>query len=229
MSTTTQIPDTCFTNYIRLYSQFKTRLTYSRFAFWTNDACKVLESMCVCVQTPPEPKYTFGPRQKKTLTFSAQTHGFSIFPEVFETFLRFSTWKWGDPTQRQINSCTCLPARAVATSSVSSYSTKNCMQSAKKNTGLATVALYLASTRTFGTLGDSPSLPWSLAASAHLLQGCPSIISGLGKDLRSATVAIAVEPSPRWICCCFSCCLAARRCSPLTSSSALSDILSATM
>lgn len=74
---------------------------------------------------------------------------------------------------------------------------------------------------------SAPSLPWSLAASTHLLQGCPSIISGLGKDLRSATVAIAVEPSPRWICCCFSCCLAARRCSPLTSSSALSDILSA--
>lgn len=83
---------------------------------------------------PPEPNYTFGPRQKKTLTFSAQTHGFSIFPEVFETFFRFSTWKWGDPTQRQINSCTCLPARAVATSSVSSYSTSNCMQSAKKST-----------------------------------------------------------------------------------------------
>lgn len=33
---------------------------------------------------------------------------------------------------RQINSCTCLPPRAVATTSVSSYSTKNCMQSAKK-------------------------------------------------------------------------------------------------
>lgn len=89
--------------------------------------------VCLCVK-PPEPKYTFGPteRKKNTLTFSAQTHGLSIFPEVFETFLRFSTWKWGDPTHRQINSCTCLPARAVATSSVSSYSTKNCMQSAKK-------------------------------------------------------------------------------------------------
>lgn len=87
------------------------------------------------VSKAPEPKYTFGPGEKKTLTFSAQTHGFSIFPEVFETFLRFSTWKWGDPTHRQINSCTCLPARAVATSSVSSYSTKNCMQSAKKQVG----------------------------------------------------------------------------------------------
>lgn len=79
---------------------------------------------------------------------------------------------------------------------------------------------------------NSPSLPCSLAPSSQLLHDCPSIISGLGSDLRSATVAIAVEPSPRWICCCcccFSCCLAARRCSPLTSSSALSDILSATM
>lgn len=185
----------------------------------------------MCVQNPLEPKYTFGPKGgEKPLTFSAQTHGFSIFPEVFETFFRFSTWKWGDPTHRQINSCTCLPARAVATSSVSSYSTKNCMQSARKGTGLANVALYLAFSHTFWTLAHSPSLPWSLAASTQLLQGCPSIISGLGKDLRSATVAIAVEPSPRWICCCcFSCCLAARRCSPLTSSSALSDILSATM
>lgn len=201
---------------------------YSSFTFVRTTRVKCLNPG-VC--KPPEPKYTFGPRGgKKTLTFSAQTHGFSIFPQVFETFLRFSTWKWGDPTHRQINSCTCLPARAVATSSVSSYSTKNCMQSAKKGTGLATVALYLAFSRTFGTMGHSPSLPWSLAASTQLLQGCPSIISGLGKDLRSATVAIAVEPSPRWICCCcFSCCLAARRCSPLTSSSALSDILSATM
>lgn len=82
----------------------------------------------------------------------------------------------------------------------------------------------------FGTPGNSPSPPWSLALSTQLLHGCPSIISGLGSDLRSAAVAIAVEPSPRWICCCcFSCCLAARRCSPLTSSSALSDILSARM
>lgn len=48
--------------------------------------------LCVYVCKPPEPKHTFGPREKKkTLTFSAQTHGFSIFPEVFETFLRFST------------------------------------------------------------------------------------------------------------------------------------------
>lgn len=31
--------------------------------------------------------------REKTLTFSAQTHGLSIFPEVFETFLRFSTWR----------------------------------------------------------------------------------------------------------------------------------------
>lgn len=99
----------------------------------------------------------------------------------------------------------------------------------QKRTELATVALHRAFSRTFGTLVNSPSCPWSLAASTQLLQGCPSIISGLGNDLRSATVAIAVEPSPRWICCCFSCCLAARRCSPLTSSSALSDILSATM
>lgn len=87
------------------------------------------------------------------------------------------------------------------------------------------------SRRQFGTPGNSPSPPWSLALSTQLLHGCPSIISGLGSDLRSAAVAIAVEPSPRWICCCccFSCCLAARRCSPLTSSSALSDILSARM
>ena len=28
--------------------------------------------------------------RKITLTFSAQAHGLSIFPEVFETFLRFS-------------------------------------------------------------------------------------------------------------------------------------------
>lgn len=31
-----------------------------------------------------------------------------------------------------MNSCTCFPARAVATNSVSSYSTENCMHSAKK-------------------------------------------------------------------------------------------------
>lgn len=135
--------------------------------------------------------------------------------------------KRGDPTQRQINSCTLLPTM------VSSSSADNCMRTAtNKHTSAGdAVALHLASAHTFGTRADSPSFPWSLAASTQLLQGCPTIISVLGKDLRSTTVAIAVEPSPRWIgcCCCFSCCLAARRCSPLTSSSALSDILSATM
>lgn len=138
MSATARITDTCFTDYIRSSSQFMACMIYSMCTSCLNDACKVFDSIyCVCVYVSkaPEPKYTFGPGGKKTLTFSAQTHGFSIFPEVFETFLRFSTWKWGDPTHRQINSCTCLPARAVATSSVSSYSTKNCMQSAKKQVG----------------------------------------------------------------------------------------------
>lgn len=131
-----------------------------------------------------------------------------------------------------MNSCTCSPACAVATSSVSSYSTKNCMQSTKKGGQDWQLSRFTSFSRTqFGTPGNSPSPPWSLALSTQLLHGCPSIISGLGSDLRSAAVAIAVEPSPRWICCCccFSCCLAARRCSPLTSSSALSDILSARM
>lgn len=93
--------------------------------------------------------------EEKTLTFSAQTHGFSIFPEVFETFLRFSTWKRGDPTHRQINSCTCSPARAVATSSVSSYSTQNCMQSAKKRDGTGNcraLPRFLAQIRDAGSL-----------------------------------------------------------------------------
>lgn len=132
MSTTTRIRDTCFTYHIRLSSQVMTRRIYSRFTFcWTTRV-----KCCMYVCKPPESKYTFGPRfQKNTLTFSAQTHGISIFPEVFETFLRFSTWKWGDPTHRQINSCTCLPARAVATSSVSSYSNQKLHAIGQKKKG----------------------------------------------------------------------------------------------
>lgn len=54
----------------------------------------MFEKCCESVfeRKSPQPKYTFGPTEhKKTLTFSAQAHGLSIFPEVFETFLRFST------------------------------------------------------------------------------------------------------------------------------------------
>lgn len=188
----------------------------------------------VWAQTSRTKTHLWPYRERKiTLTFSAQAHGLSIFPEVFETFLRFSAWKWDDPTQRHMNSCTCSPACAVATSSVSSYSTKTACNRPKKRRGGQDWQLSRSTSlsRTqFGKPGNSPSPPWSLALSTQLLHGCPSIISGLGSDLRSAAVAIAVEPSPRWICCCcFSCCLAARRCSPLTSSSALSDILSARM
>lgn len=203
-------------------------IIYSRFTFGRTTCLKCFNP---CVRVCPNPQ------NQNTPLALEEKHSPSLHKRMASRFfpksLKLSSNSApGNDTIRhiRINSCTCLPARAVATSSVSSYSTKNCMQSAKKRTGLVTVALYLAFSRTIGRPGDSPSLPWSLAASTQLLQGCPSIISGLGNDLRSATVAIAVEPSPRWICCCcFSCCLAARRSSPLTSSSALSDILSATM
>lgn len=97
-----------------------------------------------------------------------------------------------------------------------------------------------------------PSFPGSLEASTHRFHDCPSIASGLGRGLRSPTVAMAaaevvaapVPPSSgrgrrgggccRWGCRGCGCCCraaaappAARRGSPLTSSAARSDILSA--
>lgn len=81
-----------------------------------------------------------------------------------------------------------------------------------------------------GGRGHSPSFPGSLEASTHRFHDCPSIASGLGRGLRSPTVAIAAAaeveaalgpPSSsrrrrgggccRWGCggCCCCCCRAA--------------------
>lgn len=98
-------------------------------------ACKVFESNSAPVCKPPESKHTFGPTGGKKHTHSPSLHkrmASRFFPKSLKLSSDSAPEKRGDPTHTDMNSCTCLPARAVATSSVSSYSTKNCIQSAKK-------------------------------------------------------------------------------------------------
>lgn len=117
-----------------LYPVVWVRMFYSTFSRTTPVKCL---NLCQCVWVyvckAPEPKYTFGPRGEEKNTHLLCTNAWLLdFSRSLWNFPPIQHLKNEAIRNRQMNSCTCFPARAVATSSVSSYSTQNCMQSAKK-------------------------------------------------------------------------------------------------
>lgn len=124
--------ETCFPYYIR----FPVYSLIPSLYFGSVTPVKCLNPtlrLCVNLQNQNTPLALQG--KKKTHTHSPSLHkrmASRFFPKSLKLSSDSAPEKRGDPTHTDMNSCTCLPARAVATSSVSSYSTKNCIQSAKK-------------------------------------------------------------------------------------------------